>query len=176
MLVAFLAPCLTLVADAVIAMFDRGLADAEARAGKDVEDWQNAMAQATHEKGPLLRARARTVLAPAMADPPLRCTLSPRMPPTVLRQAADDSDRLVRPLAESSVDCFETRYGSLPQCTPPLPGHLHVPVHPRACSPPGGRDAAPPAQHHAPPDCAPGRANGLGPAHVAALRGGRRRP
>jgi hypothetical protein len=49
-LVAFLAQCLADVTDEVIEMFDRCLAEAYARAGRDLEAFRAAMAQATNEK------------------------------------------------------------------------------------------------------------------------------
>ena len=99
-------------------MFDRCLAEAYARAGKDLEDFRKAMAQATNEKVHLFRELARAVLDPAIADPHLRPAIYQRISPTVLRRAADESDQIVRPLDDSYVDFFETRYGYLRQCTP----------------------------------------------------------
>jgi hypothetical protein len=43
-----------------------------------------------------------------------------RITPAVRRRAAAESDRLVRPLDDSSFDFFETRYGYLRQFTPPF--------------------------------------------------------
>jgi TnpA family transposase len=118
LLVAFLSQCLATVTDEVIEMFDRCLAEAYARAGKDLEDFRKAMAQATNEKVHLFRELARVVLDPAIADPHLRPAIYQRISPTVLRRAADESDQIVRPLDDSYVDFFETRYGYLRQCTP----------------------------------------------------------
>ncbi len=118
LLVAFLVHCLATVTDEVVEMFDRCLADAYARAGKDLEDFRKAMAQATNEKVHLFRALARAVLDPAIADPHLRPAIYTRLTPAVLRRAADEADRLVRPLDDSYFDFFETRYGYLRQCTP----------------------------------------------------------
>ena len=55
---------------------------------------------------------------PAIADPHLRPAIYTRLTPAVLRRAADEADRLVRPLDDSYFDFFETRYGYLRQCTP----------------------------------------------------------
>jgi hypothetical protein len=66
-----------------------------------------AMAQSTNEKVHLFRALARTVLAPAIADSHLRSTIYQRVPPTVLQRAAEESDRIVRPLDDSYFDFFE---------------------------------------------------------------------
>jgi TnpA family transposase len=118
LLVAFLSQCLATVTDEVIEMFDRCLAEAYARAGKDLEDFRKAMAQATNEKVHLFRELARVVLDPAIADPHLRPAIYQRISPTVLRRAADESDQIVRPLDDSYIDFFETRYGYLRQCTP----------------------------------------------------------
>ena len=84
--------------EAVLARCERGRAAAAARAGKAWEDVRTTMAPAPHETGPLLRALARPVWEPAMTEPPLRPASSHRLPPAA-----------VRPLAESSVDFFETR-------------------------------------------------------------------
>ena len=117
-LVAFLAQCLADVTDEVIEMFDRCLAEAYARAGRDLEAFRAAMAQATNEKVYLFRELVRAVLDPAIADPHLRRTIYQRIPLAVLRRAAAESDRIVRPLDDSYFDFFETRYGYLRQCTP----------------------------------------------------------
>jgi TnpA family transposase len=118
LLVAFLSQCLADVTDEVIEMFDRCLAEAYARAGHDLEAFRTAMAQSTNEKVHLFRELARTVLDPAIADSHLRSTIYQRVPPTVLQRAAEESDRIVRPLDDSYFDFFETRYGYLRQCTP----------------------------------------------------------
>jgi TnpA family transposase len=76
------------------------------------------MAQATTEKVHLFRELARAVLDPAIADPYLRRTIYQRIPPTVLQRAAEETDRIVRPLDDSYFDFFETRYGYLRQWTP----------------------------------------------------------
>jgi hypothetical protein len=106
---AFLVPCLATVTAEVIEMFARCLAPAYARAGKDLEDFRKAMAQATNETVHLWRELARAVLEPASAAPHLRPAIYTRRTPAVLRRAADEADRLVRPLDESSCDVFETR-------------------------------------------------------------------
>ena len=117
-LVAFLYQALADVTDEVIEMFDRCLAEAYGRAGQDLEDFRKAMANATNEKVHLFRELAYTVLDPAIDDPHLRSTIYQRITPTVLRRAAVESDRIVRPLDDSYFDFFETRYGYLRQFTP----------------------------------------------------------
>jgi hypothetical protein len=111
MLVAFLSQALTEVTDEVIEMFDRCLAEAYARAGQDLEDFRKTMAQATNEKVHLFRELARAVLDPAIMDPALRPAIYQRIPPTTLRQAAEESDRIVRPLDDSYFDFFDAHIG-----------------------------------------------------------------
>jgi hypothetical protein len=118
LLVAFLSQALADVADEVIEMFDRCLAEAYGRAGQDLEDFRKAMAHATNEKVHLFRELAYAVLDPAIADPNLRSAIYQRITPSVLRRAAAESDRIVRPLDDSYFDFFETRYGYLRQFTP----------------------------------------------------------
>ena len=117
LLIAFLSHALA-VTDEVIEMFDRCLAEAYARAGQDLEDFRKAMAHATNEKVYLFREMARAVLDPAIGDPHLRSAIYQRITPAVLRRAAAESDRIVRPLDDSYFDFFETRYGYLRQFTP----------------------------------------------------------
>jgi hypothetical protein len=76
------------------------------------------MAHATNEKVYLFREMARAVLDPAIGDPNLRSTIYQRITPAVLRRAAAESDRIVRPLDDNYFDFFETRYGYLRQFTP----------------------------------------------------------
>jgi TnpA family transposase len=117
-LIAFLSQALADVTDEVIEMFDHCLAEAYAHAGQDLEDFRKAMADATNEKVYLFRELARAVLDPAIADPHLRSRIYQRVTPAVLRRAADESDRIVRPLDDNYFDFFETRYGYLRQFTP----------------------------------------------------------
>jgi hypothetical protein len=118
LLVAFLSQTLADVTDEVMEMFARCLTEAYARAGHDLEAVRTARAQATNEKVDLFRELVRVVRDPAIADPHLRRTIYQRIAPVVLRRAAEESDRLVRPLDESYFACFATRYGYLRQCTP----------------------------------------------------------
>ena len=76
------------------------------------------MAYATNEKVYLFREMARVVLDPAIGDPNLRSAIYQRITPAVLRRAAAESDRIVRPLDDSYFDFFETRYGYLRQFPP----------------------------------------------------------
>jgi hypothetical protein len=106
------------------------------------------MAQATNEKVYLFRELVRAVLDPAIADPHLRRPIDQRIPLAVLRRAAEESDRIVRPLDDSYVGFFETRDGYLRQCTPAFLATVtfHATQHPPP--PAGGRDRVAAARHH----------------------------
>jgi Tn3 transposase DDE domain len=133
-LIAFLSQALADVTDEVIEMFDRCLAEAYGRAGQDLEAFRKVMAHATNETVHLFRELACAVLDPAIAAPHLRSTIYQRITPTVLRRAAAESDRIVRPLDDSYFDFFETRYGYLRQFTPaflaPFTFHANQPPAP----------------------------------------------
>ncbi|MBI3304612.1 MAG: Tn3 family transposase [Deltaproteobacteria bacterium] len=119
-LVAFLYQSLVEVTDDVIAMFDRCLADADARAEQDVQEFRIAVARATNEKVYLFRELGRVILDPEIADAALRPTIYQRIPPLVLRRAVEEADRIVRPLDESYFDFLETRYSYLRHFAPPF--------------------------------------------------------
>jgi hypothetical protein len=102
--VAFLYHVLADVTDEVIEMFERCLAEAYARAGQGLEEFRTAMAQATNEKVHLFRELVRAVLDPTITDPHLRPAIYQRIPAPVLHRAAEEADRLVRPLDDSYFD------------------------------------------------------------------------
>jgi hypothetical protein len=91
-------------------MFDRCIADADARAAQDLQEFRTAVARATNEKVYLFCELRRAVLDPTIADADLRTTIYQRIPPLTLRRAVEESDRIVRPLDESYFDFLETRY------------------------------------------------------------------
>ena len=117
-LVAFLYQSLVDVTDEVIEMFDRCLADANARAEKDLKEFRTAAARATNEKVHLFRELGQVILDPAIADTDLRTAIYQRIPLIVLQRALEESDRIVRPLDDSYFDFLETRYGYLRQFAP----------------------------------------------------------
>jgi len=119
-LVAFLHDALAEITDDVIEIFDRVLADAYSRAGRDLEEFRRGAARATNEKVVLFRDLARIVLDPTVSDPAVRAQIYRRLPPEKLRAAAAESDRLVRPLDDNYFDFLAQRYGYLRTFVPRL--------------------------------------------------------
>ena len=119
LLVAFLHQSLVDVTDETIDQFDRCLAEAYARAGHDLEEFRGSMAQATNETVRLFGELARVVLDPTVQRRP-----APTTPSTgesrlnELREAVEESSRIVRPDDDSGFDFLRKRYGYLRQFIP----------------------------------------------------------
>ena len=118
LLVAFLHQSLVDVADETIDQFDRCLAEAYARAGRDLEEFRGSMAQATNETVRLFGELARVVLDPAVRDAQLRRTIYRQIPPERLRKAVEESSGIVRPGDDSGLDFLRKRYGHLRRFVP----------------------------------------------------------
>ena len=117
-LVAFLQQSLLEITDEVIDLFDRCLAEAYARAGRDRDDFRSSVAQSTNEKVQLFRELARLVLDPTVGDAELRSTVYRRIPAEVLQRAVEESDHIIRPLDDSYFDFLASRYSYLRQFAP----------------------------------------------------------
>jgi hypothetical protein len=66
----------------------------------------------------LFREIGRVVLDPMVKDADLRRTIYRRIPPNELRDAVEESDRIIRPLDDHYFDFLESRYSYLRQFTP----------------------------------------------------------
>ena len=117
-LVAFLYQTLIDLTDEAIDLFDRCLAEAYHRASRDLEDFRLSVARSTNEKVQLFREIGRVVLDPQVKDADLRRTIYRRIPPAELRDAVEESDRIIRPLDDHYFDFLESRYTYLRQFTP----------------------------------------------------------
>ena len=71
---------------------------------------------------------AGVVLDPAVRDAHLRRAIYRRIPPDELRDAVEESDRIVRPADDHYFDFLESRYTYLRQFTPEFLDGLRVPV------------------------------------------------
>ncbi len=120
LLVAFLHRSLVdrTVADETIDQFDRCLAEAYARAGRDLEDFRGSMAQAINETVRLFGEMARVVLDPTVRDAQLRQAIYRRIPPEQLRKAVAESGGITRPDDDSGLDFLRKRYGHLRRFVP----------------------------------------------------------
>ena len=81
-------------------------------------DFRLSVARSTNEKLQLFREIGRAVLDPKVKDADLRRTIYRRIPAAELRDAAEESDRIVRPLDDHYFDFLESRYTYLRQFTP----------------------------------------------------------
>src|SRR5207244_4003432 len=87
-------------------------------ASRDLEDFRLSVARSTNEKVQLFREIGRVVLDPQVKDADLRRTIYRRIPPAELRNAVEESDRIIRPLDDHYFDFLESRYTYLRQFTP----------------------------------------------------------
>ena len=117
-LVAFLYQTLIDLTDEALDLFDRCLAEAYHRASRDLEDFRLSVARSTNEKVQLFREIGRAVLDPKVKDADLRRTIYRRIAPDELRNAVEESDRIIRPLDDHYFDFLESRYTYLRQFTP----------------------------------------------------------
>jgi TnpA family transposase len=117
-LVAFLYQTLIDLTDEALDLFDRCLAEAYHRASRDLEDFRLSVARSTNEKVQLFREIGRVVLDPKVKDAELRRTIYRHIPPAELRDAVEESDRIIRPLDDHYLDFLESRYTYLRQFTP----------------------------------------------------------
>src|SRR5271165_2006498 len=97
-LVAFLYQTLIDLTDEALDLFDRCLAEAYHRANRDLEDFRLSVARSTNEKVQLFREIGRVVLDPGVKDRELRRAIYQRIPQAELRNAIEESDRIIRPL------------------------------------------------------------------------------
>ena len=86
-LVAFLYQTLIDLTDEALDLFDRCLAEAYHRAGRDLKEFRLAVARSTNEKVRLFREIGQVVLDPQVRDADLRRTIYRRIPPAELRAA-----------------------------------------------------------------------------------------
>jgi TnpA family transposase len=117
-LVAFLHQTLVDLTDEALDLFDHCLADAYHRARRDLEDFRLSVARSTNEKVRIFREIGRVVLDPKVRDADLRRAIYRRVPPAELRDAVEESDRIIRPSDDHYFDFLESRYTYLRQFTP----------------------------------------------------------
>lgn len=117
-LIAFLFQSLEETIDEAIDLYDRCLAEAYARAGRDLTEFRRTVAKATNEKVRLFQAVGRILLDPAVRDSEIRELIYQQIAPEALRVAVDECDRIVRPLDDSYFDLLGTRYSHLRQFAP----------------------------------------------------------
>src|SRR5260370_4968672 len=85
--------------DEVMDLFDRCMAQVDARARRDLEEFRRNAARATNEKVAMFTDLTGMVLDPQIADPDLRTHIYKRHPKERLQAAMEENERLMRPLA-----------------------------------------------------------------------------
>ena len=174
-LVAFLYQTLVDLTDEALDLFDRCLAEAYHRASRDLEDFRLSVARSTNEKVRLFREIGRVVLDPKVKDADLRRAIYRRIPPAELRDAVEESDRIIRPLDDHYFDFLESRYTYLRQFTPEFIDALAFRSSGRFALAPG-RGPAPSAQRRTPARPARRNVARFRPRAVAAVRQRQPRP
>jgi TnpA family transposase len=117
-LLAFGAERLVEVVDGLVDLFDRLLADTNARARLRLREYQQSIAGAANDKVLLLAKIARVLLDPDLPDEARLATLFEVVPRDRLVAALADCERIARPADNSHVDLLGDHYSRLRQCVP----------------------------------------------------------
>ncbi len=104
--------------DEVMDLFDRCMAQVDARARRDLEEFRRNAARATNEKVAMFTDLTGMVLDPQIADPDLRTHIYKRHPKERLQAAMEESERLMRPLDDNYFDFLTGRYNYVRQFAP----------------------------------------------------------
>src|SRR5947209_8928025 len=99
-------------------LFDRCMAQVDARARRDLEEFRRNAARAINEKVTLFTDLTGMVLDPQIADPNLRTQIYKRHPKERLQAAMEESARLMRPADDNYFDFLTTRYTYVRQFAP----------------------------------------------------------
>jgi hypothetical protein len=91
-LLAFVAQALPELTDEAMDLFDRCLAETEARASRDLAEFRVAVAQATNEKVRLFGTLGRVILDPTVRDAQLRAAIYQRIARTTLQRAGSGAN------------------------------------------------------------------------------------
>jgi hypothetical protein len=117
-LVAFLRQVAEELMDEVMDLFDRCMAQVDARSRRDLEEFRRSAARATNEKVALFTDLTGMILDPQIADPDLRIYIYKRHPKECLQTAMEEGERLLRPLDDNYFDFVTGRYNYVRQFAP----------------------------------------------------------
>ena len=117
-LLAFGAERLAGVTDELVDLFDKLLADTNARARLRLGEYQKSVAGAANDKVLLLAQIARLLLDPGLPDEERLGALFDVVPKDRLAAALADCERIARPASNSHVDLLGDHYSRLRQCMP----------------------------------------------------------
>jgi TnpA family transposase len=117
-LLAFLHQSLTDMIDEAVDLFDRNLAEAYSRAGRELDEFRKSVAKATNEKVSLFHTLGQIILDPQVKDAEVRLLIYQRIAPERLRSAVEECEQIMRPLDDSYFDLLATRYSNIRQFAP----------------------------------------------------------
>ncbi len=117
-LLAFLHQSLIDLIDEAVDLFDRNLAEAYSRAGRELDEFRISVAKATNEKVNLFQTIGAIILDPTVEDARLRSSIYQKIAPEKLRVAVDECEQITRPLDDSYFDLLGTRYSNIRQFAP----------------------------------------------------------
>lgn len=117
-LLAFLRHTLTETVDESIELFDRYLASAYSRAGRELDEFRRSVAKTTNEKVRLFQTVGQILLDQEIPDTKIREIVYNLITPDELRDAVDECEELIRPSDDSYFDLLASRYSNLRQFAP----------------------------------------------------------
>ena len=119
-LLAFGAERLVGVVDGLVDLFDKLLADTNAKARSRLAEYHQAVATAANDKVLLLAQIVRVLLNPDLDDDARVAAVFEAVPKDRLAAALADCERIARPADDSHIDLLGDHYSRLRQCVPRL--------------------------------------------------------
>lgn len=117
-LLAFASERLVGITDGLVELFDKLLADTNAKARRRLGEYQLSIAGAANDKVVLLAEIVRVLLDPDLDDGRRLATLFEAVPKDRLAAALAECDRIARPVDDSHIDLLGDHYSRLRQCVP----------------------------------------------------------
>ena len=118
-LLAFLRDSSAEITDEVVDLFDACLAQADAWARRELEEFRRGAARATNEKVGLFRQIGRLLLDPGVPDDGVRAAAYQLVgSPERLLRAVEECERLARPVDDNYFDFLAQRYSHVRQFAP----------------------------------------------------------
>jgi hypothetical protein len=117
-LLTFVQQTFTDTIDEAVDLYDRCLAEAYTRAGRELDEFRQSVARATNETVRLLQTVGRFLLDPAVSDAEIRGLIYQQINQATRRLAIEECARIMRPLDDSYVDLLARRYSTLRQFAP----------------------------------------------------------
>src|SRR5712692_7429364 len=117
-LVAFLQQALFHHTDVAVELFDQCVWGCHSEAKQELEEFRTAMARSTNDKLRLLRELGHVLLDDTIEDPDVRAVSFERVPKQVLQAALEETQGLIRPRPDDTIDFFGKRYSYLRQFVP----------------------------------------------------------